>query len=175
MTKSWLAIIGMFVLVLTSTTTAQNKRQRDSMSEVLKRYIRGCNTGDTLLLASTLNKDVKVYFINSPPAEGRETVVKLWKNYHEASHSRWTIDHVVTEGNEAVMEWSALREPRGPANRQFDRGIDWYVFQNGLISEIRQYYHISSSLPPGGTYEQMGFPYKERGYPSREDLDSRLP
>jgi hypothetical protein len=133
------ATVGLLVLVLTSGTTAQNARQRDALSEVLRRYIRGCNTGDTPFLASTLAKDVKVYFISRPPAAGRDTVAKLWKDYHEASHARWTIDHVVIEGNEAVMEWSALREPRGPANRQFDRGVDWYVFQGGQISEIRQY------------------------------------
>jgi hypothetical protein len=100
--------------------------------------------------------------------------VKLWKGYHEQTSTRWSIDDVVVDGNEAVMEWSALRG-RDAASAQFDRGIDWYVFKDGLISEIRQYGDPRGILPDGQIYEQMGFPYEDRGYPTRESIHSQLP
>src|SRR5262245_25936199 len=46
--------------------------------EVLRRYIRGCNTGDVELLKSTFTDDIKVYFVELPPVEGRDTVAKFW-------------------------------------------------------------------------------------------------
>ena len=109
-----------------------------------------------------------------PPVRGREAVVKTWKEYHETTSTRWSIDDVVIEGSQAVMEWTALRGS-DPSRAQFDRGIDWYVFKDGLIFEIRQYGDPRGILRDGQTYEQMGFPYEERGYPTRESIESQLP
>lgn len=142
--------------------------------EVLRRYIRGCNSGDAAMVRSTLAEDVVVYFLNLPPIAGRDAVASAWKQYHDATHSRWTIDAVVIDGPEAVMEWSALRE-LAPGSLRLDRGIDWYVFKDGLIAEIRQYYDPRGLLAADRTYEQMGFPYGERGYPTAATLDSQLP
>lgn len=155
-------------------TVQQRVQATQGMREVLRRYIRGCNTGDTALLTSTLAEDVTVYFLNLPPVRGRDAVVKAWKDYHDAARARWSIDHVVIEGDEAVMEWSALRDQRlGPHG--FDRGIDWYVFRGGVIAEIRQYYDSRGVLPVDRIYEQMGFPYSQRGYPTAATLEARLP
>jgi ketosteroid isomerase-like protein len=141
---------------------------------VLQRYIRGCNTGDTTLLRSTLAADVTVYFLNRAPVTGRDAVVTMWKGYHATARARWSIDDAVVDGNEAVMEWSALRDrPLGPHG--FDRGVDWYVFRDGLIVEIRQYYDSRGTVPMDQVYEQRGFPYAQRGYPTAANLDSRLP
>lgn len=145
-----------------------------TFTDVLRRYIRGCNRGDETLLRSTLAEDVTVYFLHIPPAQGREAVVQLWKQYHDETATRWSIDDLVIEGDKALMEWSALRG-RNPERAQFDRGIDWYAFRNGLISEIRQYGDPRGILPDGQTYEQLGFPYAERGYPIRETIDSHVP
>lgn len=144
-------------------------------AEVLKQYIRGCNTGDTTLLMSTFTEDIAVYFLDNPPVKGRQAVAKLWSDYHNATHTRWTIDRMVVQGDEAVFEWSSLGELPGGAGQLFTRGVDWYVFRDGRIAEIRQYYDVRNPSPPDKPYEQQGFPYKERGYPVREDIDARLP
>lgn len=147
----------------------------DALIEVLRQYIRGCNAGDLELLKSTFTEDIKVYFIELPPVMGREAVAKFWVDYHDATHARWTIDHVVVEGNEAVFEWSSLEVPKGASAPVFTRGVDWYVFRGNQIAEIRQYYDVRNVLPADRSFELEGFPYKERNYPLRDNLDTRLP
>ena len=76
--------------------------------------------------------------------------------------ARWTVDHEVVEGTEAVIEWSVLLTGPGEEARQLLRGTEWYVFRDGKIAEIRAYYHYTSRTPLN---ELGGFPYAERGYP----------
>jgi len=152
--------------------SAQAPREDHPYAEVLRQYIRGCNTGDEALLMSTFTDDVVVYFIDQPPVKGKATVARFWSDYHKAMQPRWTIDHMLVEGDEAVFEWSVKGSVGG--KEQFSRGVDWYVFRDGRIAEIRQYYDVRDSAPPGKPYEQRGFPYKERGYPLPDDFDSHV-
>ena len=143
--------------------------------EVLREYIKGCNTGDVELLKSTLTEDVKVYFLHTPPVVGTDQVASVWYQFHQETGSRWTIDRLLINGSEAVMEWSLLRFPENPTEPILDRGVDWFVFSDGRISEIRQYYDSRNLLPSDERYEQKGFPYRERGYPQVDNFDSMLP
>ena len=71
------------------------------------------------------------------------------------------VDHVLApdEGDEAVIEWTLFWTPPETGVRVATRGAEWYVFDGGLIKEIRAYYrqeHADSGLE--------GFPYAERGF-----------
>jgi ketosteroid isomerase-like protein len=156
-------------------TELPSTQRVDPYVDVLRRYIRGCNTGDLELMMSTFAADIVVYFIEQPPVRGREAVAKFWKDYHETNHARWTVDHVVVQGNEAVMEWSSFDASADQRGEAFQRGVDWFVFDGNRIAEIRQYYDVRGYLPAEAAYELKGFPYRERGYPLPENLDARLP
>ena len=145
------------------------------VAELLRDYIRGCNTGDVGLLKTTLADDAKVYFLHMPPVFGKHEVAQVWQEFNKETNSRWTIDRLVIDGSEAVMEWSALRFLDGSGQPKLDRGIDWFVLSNGRISEIRQYYDSRDLLAADEPYEQNGFPYRERGYPQKGDFDSMAP
>ncbi len=71
----------------------------------------------------------------------------------------------MAEGDQAVIEWSMHWRPRGAAARAVTRGAEWFVFEDGLIREIRSWYQQRPE-----TTELAGFPYAERGYsvPGRE-------
>ena len=54
--------------------------------------------------------------------------------------------------------------PEGAAKETvWGRGIDWFVFVDGVIAEIRQYPPPLNDSP---NTELVGFPYATRGYPT---------
>ena len=151
------------------------KDTKHRMAEVLRNYRRGCNSGNVELLKSTMAEDVVVYFLHTAPMVGRSQVADLWHEFHIETGSRWTIDRLLTQGSDAVMEWSLLQLLGDSTEPTLSRGVDWFVFSDGRISEIRQYYDSRSLLPSGEPYEQKGFPYRERGYPQPDSFDSMVP
>jgi hypothetical protein len=142
----WISGTSVLALELDSASATRNDApteasqsqitNEDRLREVLRQYIRGCNTGDAALLTSTFAEDVKAYFIELPPVQGRATLV---------------------------------------STPTFTRGVDWFLFRDGKISEIRQYYDVRNILTADQRFELNGFPYKDRNYPGPDDLDSRLP
>jgi hypothetical protein len=72
---------------------------------------------------------------------------------------RWTVDHIVASGDEAVIEWTLFWLPGGQAERVATRGAEWFVLRDGRIAEIRSYYHQQPQ-----TTELDDFPYAQRGY-----------
>jgi hypothetical protein len=54
------------------------------------------------------------------------------------------------------MQWTS-RDDRG---RYVAHGAEWYVFRDGLISEIRAYYSYGRNEDTG----LVDFPYAKRGY-----------
>ncbi len=142
--------------------------------DTVVRYFKGCNTADIDLMVSCFTDDVEAYFIDVSPIVGSHSLAKFWCQLHEATGARWTVDRGIAQGNEAVIEWSMLWTPSEATSEELSRGTDWFIFENSRISEIRQYYH-ARNLKPGQNFELLGFPYTERGYPLRENIDSRLP
>jgi hypothetical protein len=142
--------------------------------DTIIRYFKGCNTANVDLMVSCFADDVEAYFIDVEPIIGSHRLAKFWCRLHEGMGARWTIDRAVAQGNDAVVEWSMLWTPPETAKEELSRGTDWFIFENGLITEIRQYHH-ARGLKPGQNFELLGFPYAKRGYPLEENLDSRLP
>jgi hypothetical protein len=143
--------------------------------QTIARYFKGCNTADTDLMVACFTENVEAYFIAIPPIVGSRKVAKFWCRLHEGMGALWTVDRGIAEGTEAVVEWSMLWTPSKLRKDELWRGTDWFKFENDRIAEIRQYYH-APDINPGPTYNELqGYPYAERGYPSRENLNSRLP
>ncbi len=142
--------------------------------ETVERYFKGCNTADTGLMMSTFKDDVRAYWFGIPKIVGSQNLAAFWAELHEATGARWTVDHGLAYENEAVVEWSMLGTPPERTAEDLWRGTDWFIFEGGLIQEIRQY-HPVHDLQPGQDVDLMGFSYLDRDYPTKESFDSKLP
>lgn len=133
--------------------------------DVVRRYFDGCNAGDLQALLDTLAPDVVHYFLPArfPPVRGAEPLARFWQKSRERFGSRWTVDRVVAQGDEVVVEWSLFWKPKD--RRIVARGTDWYAMRDGRIAEVRAYFSHSDA----GSTELAGFPYGERGYPAVAD------
>lgn len=79
----------------------------------------------------------------------------------------WTVDRIAidVDRQESVCEWTHFKTAAGVVLR----GTEWYVFSDGLISEIRAYY----ATPQDHSLlrqELGGFDYICRGYPMEVPL-----
>lgn len=142
--------------------------------ETVERYFKGCNTADTDLMLSCFADDVSAYFLDIPPVSGSNNLATFWAEFHKATGARWTVDRGIATENEAVVEWSMLWTPPETTAEDLWRGTDWFVFKRGLIQEIRQH-HPVHDLRPGQDVELIGFSYADQGYPTKANLDLRLP
>jgi hypothetical protein len=143
------------------------------MSEIVVDYFNAVNAGDVAQMMQCFSEDVVAYTTGAPPRIGARAVAEFVAKSTYPLHGRWTIDRCVIQDREAVLEWSMLFLPPGQAEEQFYRGIDWLDFdERGLINQIREFTYSNPHL---AGKELEDFPYAEKGYPTPEDLDSRLP
>lgn len=148
--------------------------QRHKFVDTIARYFNGANEGNADLMHSCFCDDITAYTTGIPPRVGSNAVVKLLIDLHP-TRARFTIDRAVVQEPEAVVEWSALWTPPGASEEVLTRGVDWFVFENDKISEIREYADFGLSPQPPAVHELERFPYETRGYPLKSTLDSNLP
>ncbi len=132
--------------------------------DTIRRYYDGCNRPDIEQMMSCFTPDVVHYFRDSPPVRGARELANLWAGFHkEGVKVRWTVDHGIEQGDEAVIEWSMVHTKAGRTPPTIIiRGAEWYFFRDGKIAEIRAY-----ELVKGDYQEELnGFPYSEKGYPT---------
>lgn len=134
-----------------------------SRPDLIRRYYDACSAGDLDGLHATLHPDVVHYFlapnVGSAPVRGREHLARYWRKVQAMIEARWIVERLVADGDEAVIEWTMWWRPQGTDARVATRGAEWFVVDDGLISEIRSYYQQRPE-----TTELDGFPYAERGY-----------
>ncbi len=143
--------------------------------DTIARYFKGCNTADTDLMVSCFTEDIEAYFLTIPAVIGSYEVAKFWCQLHQDMGAIWSIDRGVAHDNDAVVEWTMRLTPAEERKDELWRGTDWFKFDNDRIAEIRQYYNDPGANPESTRNELQDYPYAERGYPLRENLDSRLP
>lgn len=139
----------------------------------IAQYYDGCSAGDVDLMLQTLHPDVVHYFlapnVGSAPVVGAEHLARYWRKVTGTIRATWVIDHILDGADEAVIEWTMSWLPSGEDQPVATRGAEWFVFREGLISEIRSYYQQRPQ-----TTELEGFPYRERGYSSAAHLSSAI-
>ncbi len=128
---------------------------------MIERYFHGCNTGDLELLESCFAPDVSHYFLapNTAPVHGARNLAAYWRGLREAVSARWAVDRVIESGDEAAIEWSMFFSSPLDGRPLTIRGSEWYVFQRGLIKELRAY----DSQDLERDTDLQGSPYGERG------------
>ena len=136
---------------------------RDPQTRTICRYYDGCTAGDLAVLRETLHPEVIHYFlapnVGAAPVASREHLARYWRKVTTMLDARWVVDRAVTDGNETVIEWTMFWRPEKGADRIATRGAEWFVFEDGLIREIRSYYQQKAF-----TTELTDFNYEQRGY-----------
>lgn len=128
----------------------------------VRTYFDACNEGDHDKMAAVFSPDVAHYFPPGMfgPCFGSREIADLWRGMIRQVGSRWTIDRMVCDGDELVVEWTHWQ----PRTDSYVRGAEWYEFDEaGLITVIKAYYASprDRSLPAN---ELAGYPYAELGY-----------
>jgi hypothetical protein len=131
--------------------------------EGISRYYDGCSNGDIDAMVATLHPEVVHYFLapnpGSQPVAGALHLARYWRKVTSTIRATWVVDNAVTGEENAVIEWSMFWYPGGGQERIVTRGAEWFVFEGGLIREIRSYYQQRDS-----DTELDEFPYAERSY-----------
>ncbi len=131
--------------------------------ETIKRYYEGCNTADVDLMMSTFTDDVVHYFVDHGAVRGAQGLANYWSKVGPRTGANWALDHALVQEPEAVIEWSMRWVPAPTGEAELLRGTEWYVFREGLISEIRSY-HNNFYLQDAKNRELHDFDYAGRGY-----------
>ena len=128
----------------------------------VRRYFEGCNSASREMLYSVLADNVIHYFPPGVggPYRGKEAVADLWIAFVRDKGSCWTIDRLISNGNEVAVEWTHFKTGIG----EIIRGAEWYEFDDvGKIVEIRAYY--ASPRDASAKINQLqNFPYAEKGF-----------
>lgn len=142
----------------------QSKSPRRQLLEAqVRTYFEACNEGSHEKMASVFSTSVVHYFPPGMfgPRVGASSISELWRGTIRKTGSRWTIDRMISDDNEVVVEWTHF-QPRIGA---YIRGAEWYEFDEaGLITVIKAYY-ASPRDRELDRNELDGYPYAALGYP----------
>jgi hypothetical protein len=139
--------------------------RRTLLEAQVRTYFEGCNEGSHAKMASVFAPSIVHYFPPGSfgPRVGSQSIAELWRGTIRETGSRWTIDRMVSDDNEVVIEWTHFQ----PKTGTYVRGAEWYEFDDdGLITVIKAYYASprNRDLPAN---ELDGYPYAELGYPMK--------
>ena len=101
----------------------------------IRRYYEGCNTVNIELMRSTFDADVVHYFVDHAPVSGAVTLASYWAKIGPRTRARWSVDHFLAGGDEAVVEWSMRWMPAHAQRPEVLRGTEWFRFVEGRIAE----------------------------------------
>lgn len=136
---------------------------RAELMTMVERYFEACNAADRELFREVLSEDCRHYFPAQAggPYLGREAIADLWQGFVRSHGSRWTIDRMVCDGEQVVIEWTHFKVDAG----EYIRGSEWYRFdEDGRICDI--WAHYASPRDPARSANVLeGFPYERMGYP----------
>lgn len=137
--------------------------RRRLLEAQVRTYFEACNEGSHDKMASVFAPSVVHYFPPGMfgPVVGSHAIAELWRQMIERFGSRWTIDRMVSDDQEAVIEWTHFQ----PRTGAYIRGAEWYEFdEDGRITVIKAYY--ASPRDDGRPANELaGYPYEELGYP----------
>lgn len=112
-----------------------------TLAERIDAYFQDCGQGSAADIASHFTDGAVIYDTNVRPIRGAQAIGEMWiKVRHRWGGAQWFVDSVITEGDEAAIEWSMTgTNPKSGEGFTF-RGSEHYRFDGSLIDEIRQYW-----------------------------------
>src|SRR5260221_6411670 len=118
-----------------SAAAVEQRRQRE---QAVRTYFEACNEANREKFDAVLADDVVHYFPPQVggPYRGKDAVANLWIGFVREKGSQWTIDRLVSDGQEVAIEWTPFKTKIG----EHIRGAEWYEFDDaGKITEIHAY------------------------------------
>ncbi|TCP56435.1 ketosteroid isomerase-like protein [Tamaricihabitans halophyticus] len=113
----------------------------------VEEYFAACTRGDPAAVRAQFQPDAVVYDLNHAPVWGAEAIgefyARVWARWDGAS---WEVNTFVAQEDVAAAEWTMRGVSSGTPF--VVRGSEHYEFQDGLISQIRQYWHYDR-IDPG--------------------------
>lgn len=143
--------------------SGRRSERRKLLERQVRTYFEGCNEGSHEKMASVFAPSIVHYFPPGMfgPRVGSRAIASLWRDTIRANGSRWTIDRMVANDDEVVVEWTHWQ----PVPGTYIRGAEWYEFdEDGLITVIKAYYASPRDRTLSAN-ELDGYPYAELGYP----------
>ena len=127
----------------------------------IRSYYASLNTGDPDEVARHFTDDAVHYYTRLGPHEGARTIGEHTKWAVENLDGQWHLYNGIEEGDQAVIEWAMTWRDPGSGERRLDRGTEWFLFRDGLIAEVRAYFHGGRRNRSG---DLIGFDHKGRGH-----------
>ena len=132
-----------------------------ALMDHVRSYYEALNTGDADRVAEHFTDDAVHYYTRRPPHEGARTIGEHTKMAVEVLEGQWFVENGIEEGDQAVIEWTMTwRDPKS-GDRRLDRGAEWFLFRDGLIAEVRAYFHGGRRNRSG---DLIGFDHAGRGH-----------
>ena len=128
-------------------------------------YYEALNTGDADAVAAFFTDDAVHYYTRMEPH----------RRPRIAENAAWAVANIdgrvamcngIDDGEQAVIEWAMTWRHPTRASGGLDRGTEWFRFRDGLICEVRAYFHGE----PATAGDLVGFDHAGRGHtvlPSR--------
>ena len=137
--------------------------------ERVRAYYRDLNTGDPEKVARHFHPEATHYYTRLGPHHSSERIAQNSELGVKHLDASWHLEHALEQGDEVVIEWTMLwRDPRHGGERRMDRGTEWFVVRDGLITEVRAYHHSDDKNRQGNL---LGFDHAARGYTTLERWD----
>jgi SnoaL-like domain len=123
-------------------------------------YYEALSRGNADEVASFFTDDATHYYTRLGLHHGREIAdnAALGVKHLDAE---WIFEHGITDGTEAVIEWTMLWTEPKSGKRRLDRGTEWFRFENEKICEVRAYHHSNEKNRSG---DLLGFDHAGRGH-----------
>jgi ketosteroid isomerase-like protein len=128
--------------------------------DLVERYYVACNAPDEAGLEAAFTPDATHYFTRLPAVRGAGQIATLWAAQQRRLDARWTVEHGIESGDEAVIEWTMTWTDPKTGEQRIDRGTEWYAFAGDRITEIRAYHHSDAANRSG---DLVGFDHAGRG------------
>ena len=128
--------------------------------ERVRAYYADLDGTDADAIARHFTEDAVHYYTRRDPDRGGRTIAETAVLGTTRLNARWTLEHLVANGEEVAIEWSMAFDHPTKGTRMLDRGTEWFRFRDGLICEVRAYYGER-----GG--DLRGFDHAARGHTPR--------
>jgi len=133
-----------------------------ALANHVRSYYESLNTGDAEAVAAHFCPDAVHYYTRRPPQFGARAIAENAALGVTALRARWRLEHLVEGTDEVVIEWSMVFDHPRTGVRCLDRGAEFLVFRDGLIAEVRAYYH--GGVPQNLSGDLVGFDHAGRGH-----------
>ena len=129
-------------------------------AERVRAYYEDLNSSDASSVSRHFTDDAVHYYTRRDADVGAQAIGDYAALAVTHLNAVWTCEHLVESDEEVAIEWTLAFDHPRTGKRLLDRGAEFLVIRDGLISEVRAYYNER-----GG--DLRGFDHVGRGHTAR--------